>query len=195
MESLETLIDSSEPTYINLSNILKNIIDSCSINQTKYYIIGSYTIRKEREREGRPIGDLDVIMAPDEFNKLKDFGMGEFEEFTGNSGKTTERFSITVEKDGKEYPIEIFNLPESEGIPTNELSMEALQGKKGSFTKDKNGHLMFSPITLLKWKESMNRKKNQADIAILRRKLHRTHGGKVSRKISTRRRRKSLRKV
>ena len=183
------------PTYIILSKILKHIVDICKIKPNSYYIIGSYTIRKEREEEGRPIGDLDVSMAPDEFEKLKDFGMGEFEEFTGNSGKTTERFSITVKKDGKEYPIEIFNLPESEGIPTNELSMEVLQDKKGSFTKDKNGHLMFSPITLLKWKESMNRKKNQADIAILRRKLHRTHGGKVSRKISTRRRRKCVRKV
>ena len=78
--------------------------------------------------------------------------------------------------------------------------MEALKDKKGAFTKDKHGHLMFSPITLLQWKNLMNRKKNAADIAILERKLHKSHkshkshGGKVSRKISTRKRRKSLRK-
>jgi hypothetical protein len=127
-------------------------------------------------------------MTPDEFEKLRGFA-GEIDMFTGNSGKTTERYSITITKDGKEYPIEIFNLPETEGIPTDDLSMKELQETKRGFSKDENGHLMFSPSTLLRWKRSMNRPKNQADILILEKKLK---GGK--RKISTRKRRKSLKK-
>ena len=188
MEDLKSLINSSKPSYVNLSNILKRIVDICNIKPDSYYIIGSYTIRKEREFGGRPISDLDVIMAPEEFEKLRGFA-GEIDMFTGNSGKTTERYSITITKDGKEYPIEIFNLPETEGIPTDVLSMKVLQETKGGFSKDENGHLMFSPSTLLRWKRSMNRPKNQADISILEKKLK---GGK--RKVSTRKRRRSLRK-
>jgi len=173
------------PTYIILSKILKHIVDICKIKPNSYYIIGSYTIRKERELEGRPISDLDVIMAPDEFEKLRGLARlaGKIDMFTGNSGKTTERYSISIEKNGKEYPIEIFNLPESEGIPTNDLSMKEL--KEEGFSKDENGHLMFSPSTLLRWKRSMNRPKNQKDISILEKGLK--EGGK--RNISTRKRR------
>jgi dephospho-CoA kinase len=49
--------------------------------------------------------------------------------------------------------------------------------------KDENGHLVFTPKTLLNWKRRMGRPKNKTNIAILEKKLN---GGSKKRKVSRR---------
>ena len=187
---ISRIISSEKPKYAKLSDLLTYIITVCGIAPDTYYILGSYAIRKEREYEKRPITDLDVAMHPDQFEKLRSLaaqGFGRInDEYTGGSGVKTPQYAITIDD---KYEIEIFSIPDTIGVPTNEFSKNAIDAKKG-FQKDENGHLVFKPQTLLNWKRRMGRAKNAGNIAILEKKLK---GGskkhKVSRRKKTRRHR------
>ena len=61
------IIQSDLKKYEKLSNILKYVfVDIAEIDQSKYYLLGSYAIRKYR-----PINDLDINL---------DYGANNFEE-------------------------------------------------------------------------------------------------------------------
>jgi hypothetical protein len=179
---ISRIISSSKPNYAKLSDLLAYIITVCGIAPDTYYILGSYAIRKEREYEKRPITDLDVAMRPDQFEKLRSLaaqGFGRInDEYTGGSGVKTPQYAITIDD---KYEIEIFSIPDTIGVPTNEFSRTTL-GNTG-FQKDENGHLVFTPKTLLKWKRHMGRAKNAPNIAILDKKIN---GGSKKRNVSRR---------
>ena len=160
---ISRITSSSKPKYAKLSDLLAYIIKVSEIAPESYYILGSYAIRKERENEGRSITDLDVAMRPDQFNKLRSLGFGLInDEYTGGSGVKTPQYAITI---NGEYEIEIFSIPDDMGIPINEFSRTTI-GNTG-FQKDENGHLVFTPKTLLNWKRRMGRAKNAPNIKIL----------------------------
>lgn len=68
--------------YEKLSSILKYIfVDVCKIDQDKYFILGSFTIR-----EHRLINDLDINIDKNEFMKLEravERGFGGIEFYNG----------------------------------------------------------------------------------------------------------------
>ena len=61
------IIKSKTEKYQKLSDILKYLfIDIAGINQTKYFLLGSFAIREYRQ-----ISDLDINIDYNEFYKLK----------------------------------------------------------------------------------------------------------------------------
>lgn len=155
--------------YEKLSKILKYIfVDICKINQTKYFILGSFSIRKYRT-----INDLDINLDKDEFMKLslainKGFGKLEFynNQIRWYFDLTKEYNKLTKSKE-KDFSIEAFMKDPKIGYPTNLFSLSKLTKNKG-FKKDDNNHQYFSLQYLLKWKTTMNRSKDQEDIKLIK---------------------------
>ena len=146
-----------------LSSILKYIfIEICNINQKKYFIIGSYGIREFRE-----ISDLDINLELNEFYKLKhaiDKGFGHLEIY---NNQIRWFFDMTEHTDCNDFSIEAFQKFESDGFPNSKFSLKYLT-KNDSFDIDKNHHQFFNLQTLLSWKKTMNRDKDQNDIILIK---------------------------
>lgn len=152
-----------------LSNILKYIfVDTCKINQKKYYILGSFSIR-----EHRTISDLDINLDKDEFMKLnsavkKGFGKLEFynDQIRWYFDLTKEYNKLTKSRE-KDFSIEAFMKDPKIGFPNNSFSLSKLTKNRG-FNRDYNRHQFFNLKSLLKWKKTMNRDKDQEDIKLIK---------------------------
>lgn len=155
-----------------LSKILKYIfVDICKIKQNKYYILGSFSIR-----EHRTISDLDINIDKDEFMKLnlavkKGFGNLEFynDQIRWYFDLTKEYNKLTKSRE-KDFSIEAFMKDPNVGFPNNSFSLMRLTKNKG-FNKDNNKHQFFNLKSLLKWKKTMNRPKDQNDIILIKKLL------------------------
>ena len=67
MNRIETIIKSKATKEDKLAKILKYIfVNICKIDQNKYFILGSYALRKHRK-----INDLDINLDAQEFLKLE----------------------------------------------------------------------------------------------------------------------------
>ena len=156
-----------------LSKILKYLfIDISNMNQKKYYILGSYSLR-----EHRTINDLDINVEYSEFfklSKLVNKNIGHIE-FYGNDDNiqirwtfdlTNEYNKLTNSKE-KDFSIEAFQKLETDGFPNNNFCLKKLLKTKALDT-DNNGHQYFNLKTLLKWKKTMNRPKDQDDIKLIK---------------------------
>lgn len=165
----KTLIAKTLEKYEKLSSILKYIfIDICKIDPKKYYILGSFAIREHRK-----INDLDINLDKDEFMKLEkatEKGFGRIE-FYNNQIRwifdlTKEYNKLTSSKE-KDFSIEAFMKDPKVGFPNNKFSLSSLIKNKG-LAKDKNNHQHFNLKSLLKWKKTMNREKDQEDIILIK---------------------------
>ena len=169
MNRIETIIRSKSTKEDKLAKILHHVfVKLCGIDQSKYFILGSYAIRKERT-----ISDLDINLDHREFLKLHKAtskGLGRIEFYNDQIrwffDLTTLYNSINKTKE-KDFSIEAFQKESTAGFPTNTYSLSRLRRAKG-LSKDKFGHQHFSLQTLLKWKKKMNRPKDQSDIAIIK---------------------------
>ena len=56
------------------------------------------------------------------------------------------------------------------GFPNSKFSLSSLIKNKG-LAKDKNNHQHFNLKSLLKWKKTMNREKDQPDIILIKKLL------------------------
>jgi hypothetical protein len=170
MTSIETkivdIIHDKGTKYEKLSDILALLVKTAKIDQKKYMIIGSYSIRKHRE-----ISDLDMNMETNEWDKLSklaDKGLGKVEYYNNQMRyflDMTNEYK-KVDPEAKDFSIEVFQKGMHEGYPNNDFSMEALIKSKG-LSKDSNKHPFFSTKTLLAWKKTMNREKDKKDIELL----------------------------
>ena len=151
-----------------LSSILKIIVDFAGVNQNFYYILGSYALRNERE-----ISDLDCNFSTHEWNKLRSaFPTPEDKifpwrtEWYNNQWRwfidLTDEYKI-VDPLATDFSIEAFQVEPNMGFPNNTFSLNHLK-KFNGLEKDNNGHFHFSFKTLLHWKKTMNRPKDQPDI-------------------------------
>ena len=158
--------DENIPKYQKLSNILKLLINYCDINNKKYMIIGSYSIRNYRE-----INDLDMNMEENEWdklNKLVNMGLGIMKIYNNQHRfffDMTEEYK-KIDPNANDFSIEIFRKEMSVGFPNDTFSIEYLIKNKG-LDKDDNKHLYFNKKTLLRWKKTMNRVKDIKDIELL----------------------------
>lgn len=157
-----------------LSNILMYVfVNVCKINQKKYYILGSYALRDDRE-----INDLDINLDDVEFIKLgkaTEHDFGHIEIYNNQIRWVYDLTKIYNKLTGskvKDFSIEAFMKKPSIGFPTNSFSLSSLKKNKG-LDVDQNKHQFMSTKTLLKWKKKMNRDKDQDDIAIIKDKLRR----------------------
>ena len=160
------IYDNNLLKYQKLSKILKIIIDYCNINNNKYMIIGSYSIRKYRE-----INDLDLNMYIKEWNKLTkliNINIGISETYNNQIRYFLDMTDEYKKFDSKvnDFSIEIFKKKLNEGFPNNNFSIKNLL-KNNGLDRDENNHLYFNKKSLLEWKKIMNREKNQGDIRIL----------------------------
>lgn len=160
------IYDENTTKYQKLSDILKLIIDYCNINNNKYMIIASYCIRNYRE-----INDLDMNMLSDEWEKLRkmvSIGIGIIENYNGQLRYFLDMTSEykKVDPNVKDFSIEIFKKEINEGFPNETFSINYLMKHKG-LERDENKHFYFSKNTLLRWKKTMMREKDKADIVIL----------------------------
>ena len=149
-----------------LSSILHYlIVEKANISQDDYYIIGSYSLRNYRE-----INDLDVVINNLEFDKLKLLNIGLF---TNKFDEPywlldmTKLYNDIFNENISDFSIEIFSKSKNKGIPTDNFSLQSLNIKNG-LEKDENKHSYFSLLTLLDWKLTMNRGKDQKDIEIIK---------------------------
>ena len=184
--SIKEIITSAKLSkYQKLSAILKYLfVDIAGISQNKYYILGSYAIR-----EYRKISDLDINLDSVEFYKLKTlldkkFGVLQiynnqirwFFDMTTEYNKLNGEFQMETD-----FSIEAFQKLEIDGFPNADYSLKSLQENKG-LSIDDNGHQFFNLSTLLKWKQTMNRTKDQADIELITKLLFPKTGGRKNRK-------------
>lgn len=156
-----------------LSLILKNIVTQCGIDQTKYFILGSYAVREHRE-----INDLDIHMDRDEFIKLHKTKTGQLEFYNDQIRwflDMTDEYKKYADENAKDFSIEIFQKKPDEGFPNNTFSLTNLE-KNNGLDRDSNGNQFFNLNTLLRWKETMNREKDKPDIVLLKKLLGKTGG-------------------
>ena len=165
---LRTLSAKTISKYDKLSNILKYIFqDICKIDTKKYYILGSFSLRKHRN-----INDLDINMDSLEFMKLEKAvqrGLGRLEFYNGQIRwiiDLTDEYNQLNSTYEKDFSIEAFMKSPDVGFPNNEFSLNNLKRLRG-LDIDKNGHQYLSLKQLLKWKKIMNRPKDQNDIIMI----------------------------
>lgn len=179
------LINKDLKKHEKLSAILKYIfVDICHIDQNKYYLLGSYAIREHRK-----INDLDINLDFEEFCKVlvaigKGFGVVEYyNEQVRWFYDMTEKYNELNQIDEKDFSIEAFQKHPNEGFPNTNFSLAYLRQNEG-LNKDSNGHQFFSLKTLLEWKKTMNRPKDQDDIKIIENILSGKQGGARSKRRS-----------
>ena len=163
------IIDKKLKKYQKLSKILKYIfVDIAGIDQKKYFILGSFSIRKYRT-----ISDLDINLDIKEFIKLEkvvEKNMGKIEFYNGQIRwvyDMTSEYNQLTKSSENDFSIEAFQKFPDEGFPNAKFSQKYLTKHK-LFDKDENGHQFFNLKTLLKWKITMNRPKNQDDIILIK---------------------------
>ena len=171
--TIKKIIESTKLSkHEKLAKILHYVfVKTCEIQQSKYFILGSYALR-----EHRTINDLDINLDSKEFMKLEKActkHMGSIE-FYNNQIRwyfdlTSEYNKLTKSKE-KDFSIEAFMKEPKSGFPSSTYSLSNLRKKKGLDT-DKFGHQFFSLTTLLKWKKKMNRPKDKPDIEIIKKLL------------------------
>jgi hypothetical protein len=154
--------------YEKLSAILKYIFgDVCGIKQNKYYILGSYAIR-----EHRTINDLDINLDNNEFLKLEEAtkkGLGGIEFYNKQIRwffDMTEEYNSMTNSKENDFSIEAFQKMPDDGFPNSNFSLNHLLSNNG-LDVDPNGHQFFSLKTLLDWKKTMDRPKDQDDIKLI----------------------------
>jgi len=158
--------------YEKLSAILKYLfVDIANISQDKYYILGSFAIRKERT-----ISDLDINMDYNEFFKLKtliDKAFGGLEIYNNQIRwffDLTKIYNDLTNGNEPDFSIEAFQKNPNDGFPNEKFSLNYLTENNG-LDKDTNGHQFFKLETLLEWKQTMNRPKDQSDIELINKML------------------------
>lgn len=156
-----------------LSKILHYIfVKKCNIDQSKYFILGSYALRKYRE-----INDLDMNINYNEALKLAHavkLGFGNIEFYNGQIRwfyDLTKEYNKLFDKTAKDFSIEAFLKLDGEGFPNKKFSLKYLSKTK-SLDVDSNGHQYFNLKTLLKFKKILNREKDQADIKLIEKILN-----------------------
>ncbi len=154
--------------YEKLSSILKYIfVDICDIDQTKYYLLGSFALR-----EHRTINDIDINLDKDEFMKLEKAttkGFGRIEFYNGQIRwilDLTKLYNSITGKKERDFSIEAFMKDPKVGYPNSNFSLSKLKPK--GLTTDKNGHQFLTLSALLKWKKTMSRPKDLKDIELIK---------------------------
>jgi hypothetical protein len=79
----------------------------------------------------------------------------------------TSEYNQLTKSSENDFSIEAFQKFPNEGFPNAKFSQKHLTKHK-LFDKDENGHQFFNLKTLLKWKITMNRPKNQDDIILIK---------------------------
>ena len=128
-----------------LSSILKYVfVEICQIDQTKYYLLGSFAIR-----EHRAINDLDINLDKDEFMKLEkatDKNLGNIEFYNGQIGwklDLPQDYNLVNDSSENDFSFEAFMKYGKIGFPDNRFSLKHLTKIKG-LEKDTNGHQYFT---------------------------------------------------
>jgi hypothetical protein len=193
-ETIKSIIlDKKLEKYEQLSAILKYLfVDIAKISQDKYYILGSFGLRKERT-----ISDLDINLDYDEFLKLEYVvkkNMGNLQFYNGQIRwffDLTKEYNDLTGKKEADFSIEAFQKKPTEGYPDETYSLKQLK-ELGGLDRDSNGHQFFNLTTLLRWKQQMNREKDKSDIELIQKLLSQL--GKGSNKTLKRTSKKVLKK-
>jgi len=167
------IIYSNDSKHIKLARILKYIVDTYDIDQSKYYILGSYAIREHRN-----ISDLDISARFDAFDKLPKEHLGIIELYNNQIRwflDMTQEYN-KVDPDATDFSIEMFRKCDGEGFPTADYSLGKLK-ESNALDTDEFGHQFMSLETLLKWKKEMNRPKDAKDIELIESLLTNSTGG------------------
>lgn len=189
----DIIYDENTTKYQKLSDILKILIDYCDINNNKYMIIASYCIRNYRE-----INDLDLNMISNEWDKLQKLvtiGIGIIETYNGQLRYFLDMMDEYKKLDPnvKDFSIEIFKKDSNEGFPNETFSIGYLLNHNG-LDRDENKHLYFNKNTLLRWKKTMMREKDKADIKLVEELIRKRKKHKSRRCPNGKRRNKTTRK-
>ncbi len=127
-------------TYI-LAHVLKLIMDWCWINKSQYMIMAGYCLRGIRT-----VGDLDVIVTPEAYSKLKSTGVFVISQAKMSTG---ERLEITFPSIDSEASIEIFSWEPNQGFPSDDFSLSTLQ-KTNALVEDEFENPYFGISTCIK---------------------------------------------
>ncbi len=160
--------DKSLVKYQKLSAILKYLfVDIAEISQDKYFLIGSFGLRKYRN-----ISDLDINLDYDEFLKLENLvkrDLGVIQNYNGQIRwffDLTDKYNKITGENEKDFSIEAFQKKPDEGFPDTSYSLQHLKECNG-LDVDEYGHQFFNLQTLLRWKKQMKRPKDMTDIELI----------------------------
>ena len=115
-------------------------------------------------------------MHYDEFFKLKsliDKGFGGLEIYNNQIRwffDMTKLYNDLTNGNEPDFSIEAFQKNPNDGFPNEKFSLNYLK-EHNSLDKDTNGHQFFKLETLLEWKQTMNRPKDQPDIELITKML------------------------
>lgn len=163
------ILDKSLNKHEKMSSILYYLfVKIAKISQDKYYILGSYALRKYRH-----INDLDINLDHDEFFKLQkpvEMGFGHIEIYNNQIRwffDFTKEYNKLLNTTEKDVSIEAFQKNPKQGYPNPSFSLSKLKKQKG-LSRDENGHNHMNLKTLLKWKTTMGRNKDKQDIELIK---------------------------
>jgi hypothetical protein len=152
---------------VKLSAILKMCVEAGGVAPRTYVILGSYALRGDRS-----IADLDVSMDEEQWHKLPEIGVRQkYEDEDRWFLDMTPLYRAYVDPETSDFSIEVFSKAPNRGFPNDSFSRSHLEATPSGLAFDDNGHPYFSLFTLLDWKRTMNRPKDQPDIRLLVKKL------------------------
>jgi hypothetical protein len=135
-------LDKSSASFKAIS-ILKKVQDL----GVRFVICGGYYLRKFR-----PVHDFDILVHPDDWNKLISSVGGHHEVAPSGSQK----YSVLI----NDFEIEFF----WEGYPAG---FDYLSMLKNGYDTDENGFKCWTKAQTIKWKKRMDRPKDKRDLILL----------------------------
>ncbi len=127
-------------TYI-LAHVLKLIMDWCGIDKSQYMIMAGYCLKEFRE-----VGDLDVIVIPEAYAKLKSTDVFVISQASISSG---ERLEVKFKSIDSDASIEVFSWEPTRGFPSDYFSLSNLQ-ESNALVEDEFANPYFGINTCVK---------------------------------------------
>ena len=149
-----------------LAKILSYIINDLGIDNEKYFVTGSYALKDYYYY--RDIDNLNINMAPREFNKLGIFELGQY-----YNDKNVQKWILDLKEFYEEinneninnFYIEIIEIPVNKGYPNNKFSLQSL--KNCNLLVDKYNNYFLTIPAFYEWRKIINKKKDNEDIKFI----------------------------
>jgi hypothetical protein len=156
-EEIFKILKENIPKSAKLAKILNHVMTKYEIPKEAYIILGSYALRNYRE-----ISDLDVDMDESYFSLLEVCKLGSVslrgEEYVWAFNHTYENIN---------YIIEVYATNPDKNFPNDNFSINSLHSSK-ALQNDEYDQYYYKLDTLLIWKETVNRDKDQKDIDLIK---------------------------
>jgi hypothetical protein len=157
IDEVKSVLKEKIPKSTKLAKILNLVMTISGVPKEAYIILGSYALRNYRE-----ISDLDVDMDENYFSLLKVSPLG-IVSLRGDEYV----WAFNQEYEDIVYTIEVYATNPCKNFPNNNFSINSLHNSN-ALQKDEFDQFHYKLETLLEWKQTVNREKDQKDIKLIK---------------------------